>query len=259
MQKKYFLLAALVACFVSDAQAPDVSYGVGTNVAGIQLSFFRNGQIKGEVIAAAVGLIFASKIAYDLSWHNAYEVQTSKYYQDLKKHIHVNDIKHVDDATFLNFSTQATREDVLFLETSISNSYDSWLCPWNWTESQKNAYQHIQVVSILTLYADLLRAGNQLNEQIMAQYCRDTFVFTTMYPYVTCHIKINNHLDFIKSFVSSHEDEKLRVMLQDMAIHLERFNRILQGQKEYIDELQIMKTHALLQESINAQRHCRRY
>jgi len=169
MQRKHFLLVALVMGFMHDSQAVDVDTEVRTDFCGVRFSVFRNDQIKGEVIAAAVGFILAAKVAYDVSWHSTYDARISEHYQGLKQCICDNDLqalgenvllKDVTDEKLLNFSTQELREDVLFLETSISNSYDSWLCPWNWTPSQKTAHQHIQIVSIFTLYADLLRAGH---------------------------------------------------------------------------------------------------
>ncbi|MFA5998427.1 MAG: hypothetical protein WC747_00190 [Candidatus Babeliales bacterium] len=258
MQKKHFLLIAFVMGFMHDIRAVNFGYGTDFNAGGVQFSIFRNDQIKGEVIAAVVGLILATKVAYDVSWHNVYDAQVCEYYQGLKKHTSDDFINDVTDEKLLNFSTEATREDVLSLEESISNSYNSWLCPWNWTASQKIAYQHIQIVSIFTLYAELLRAGNKLSDQDILQHCRNTFVFTTMYPYVACHSKIQKHLNFIKSFADNEESAVICSMLRDMAIHLEKFKRMLQSQKEYVDELQIMRTHALQQESINAQRR-RRY
>ncbi|MCX5924208.1 MAG: hypothetical protein NTZ68_02195 [Candidatus Dependentiae bacterium] len=258
MQRKHFLLVALVMCFVRDAQALNVGTGVVTDIYGVQVGLTRNDQVEFKVIAAIAGLILATKVAYDVSWHSTYDTRISEHYQGLKKQIYDNNVKNVNDAALLNFSSQGLREDVLYLETSISNSYDSWLCPWNWTPSQKTAHQHIAIVSIFTLYADLLRAGNQLSDQDILQYCRNMFVFTTMYPYVACHSKIQSHLAFIKSFADSQEDEIVCSMLQDMATQLEKFKRRLQGQKEYVDELQIMRTHALQQQA-NAQRASRRY
>ncbi|HSW75446.1 MAG TPA: hypothetical protein VLG50_00215 [Candidatus Saccharimonadales bacterium] len=256
MKEKYFLFGALVLCFVPEIKAFAVSCGAATNIVdNANVGIRKDEMIGGKIVAGVIGLLLATKIGYDISWHSTYENRAAYYYQSLKQYILDNDITSVTDPLLLDFSNQEKSQDIVYLENSISNSYNSWVCFWNWTESEKIAYSNMQAVSILTLYADLMRLGNKLTDKDIVQYCRNMYVSITIYPYVTCCTKMQAHIDFINSLVGLgvQKNIKLYALLQQMTVYLQKFKSILMAQKEYVDELQTMKTHTLLQQSINAQ------
>jgi len=209
--------------------------------------------VSGKVIAAVVGALVVGKIAYDVSWHGEYAERVKKYHKALQSTVDLNEVRTVEYAALKAFATKAMKQEALFLEQSLYNSYGSWVCPWNWTAQQKNLFQQAQVVSVLTLYADLVALGDAATGADVAKTMRQLYVQINLYPCVYGHSQLQRQIAFARSYQCA--DRAFAGLLCDIADRLDQFANLLIEQNDYVQELQVMKTHQQQQQINNNLTH----
>lgn len=244
------LLAMLFApCFDSSVHAVQLKTSKAFNIFGINFRLMNKQHVEDSIVFIAAGLALSGKIAYDVSWHGEYASRVSNCYNQLARCIEINNIKTVDNAALETIASKSLKKEVMFLEQSLYNSYGSWVCPWNWTSGQKLIFNQIQVVGILTMYADLTALSNDVTGADVLRNARQTFAGINMFPCVACHEKIVRHISFVKDkkYTNCPQQELLNQMLEG----LELFAELLSEQPEYSQELQTMKTHQMLEANAN--------
>ncbi len=253
MKKNSYFLVFLAMFCMPCVQGVPISFGAGTAYGPVYVGHQTDSNISSYTLAVVVGLVVAGKIAYDVSWHAEYVARVQNCYGSLKKCIDRHSVTTVEDSALQELASRSMKCEVVFLEQSLRNSYGSWLCPWNWTAQQKAMYHQIQVVAILTLYADLIALGDKVTGADVVQCTRQLFVPVSLYPCVHCYGELRRHISFIQSL--SYCDVLLSnietSLLRGMVPYLEQFVSLLAQQNEYVQELQTMKTHELQKEMNN--------
>jgi hypothetical protein len=244
------LLAMLFApCFDSSVYARQLKTSKAFNIFGINFRLMDKQEVEDNVLFIISGLALSGKIAYDISWHGEYASRVSNCYNQLTRCIEINNIKTVDNSALVAIASKTFKKEVMFLEQSLYNSYGSWICPWNWTSGQKLIFNQIQVVSILTTYAELNALADDVTGADVLRNARQIFVHISMFPCVECYQKMVRQIAFIKDkkYTNCPEQELLSQMLEK----LELFAELLSEQPEYSQELQTMRTHKMLEANAN--------
>jgi len=251
-KNSYFLVLLAMICTPCVYSVP-LNFGAGQGFGPIYVGAQTEGNVSSYALAVVVGLMVAGKIAYDVSWHSEYVARVQNCYGSLRKCIDRHNVTTVEDAALQALASRSMKCEVVFLEQSLRNSYGSWLCPWNWTAQQKAMYHQIQVVAILTMYADLIALGDKVTGADVVQCTRQLFVPVSLYPCVHCYGELRRHIAFAQSLSCSNAlfgNTETR-LLYGMVPYLEQFASLLMLQNEYVQELQTMKTHELQKEMNN--------
>ena len=244
------LLAMLFApCFDSSVYSARLKTSKAFNFFGVNFRLINKQEIEDSVVFVVAGLALSGKIAYDVSWHGEYSSRVSNCYNQLTRCIEINNIKTVDNSALAAIASKTLKKEVMFLEQSLYNSYGSWVCPWNWTSEQRLRFNQIQVVSILTTYAELNALADAVTGADVLRNARQTFVHISMFPCVACYQKMIRQIAFIKDkkYTNCPEQELLNQMLEK----LELFAELLSELPEYSQELQTMRTHQMLEANAN--------
>jgi hypothetical protein len=257
MQKNKFFLVLLSIVFAPSLQCYSGGFNVGVGawqtVGPVFFGAKFTQKVSGKTVAIVAGMILAGKIAYDVSWHGEYADRVKKCHSALRDCIHLNHVQAVDHAALKDFASKSMKKEIIFLEQSLYNSYGSWLCPWNWTAQQKELFQCVQIVSILTSYADLIALGDLVAGADIVKGMRQLYTPMGMYPCVYGYWQLQRHSAFVRSHGCT--DRVQAALLRDMGDYLDKFADLLTEQNEYVQELQTMKTHEQQQQMNNNLAH----
>lgn len=247
--KKQLLIVTLF-CFNQNSLPKVYHTGTVTTPVG---NFSARTELSDKTVAYALCTIVAAKILYDVSWHNQYSNSVNNWYQTANNFIDDYRIQSVTDQTFKKIQHQIDVDEVLQYHVWIDNSYNNWLCPWNWTETQKTALIKCQAIATLILYADIIADGT-LTDQEIIQKLQSKFITTSIYPLVQSGIMLDNTLQFISSNRFDCCSPKIIKLLKELKPFLISYKNILRSSKDYIQEMQTKKTHDLQKELIQATR-----
>jgi hypothetical protein len=253
MKIRIFILSLLMV----HVSSPDIHFNTGYQ--GQYGGFSHGSEISGKTVAMVVAAILAAKVAYDMSWHKEYESQAHHWYYLLHDTIARNSISSVQDASLLKLFAQPDFDSIMQYHAWMENSYNSWFCPWNWTASQKIAFNNLLAVEILTMYADLIALGDQVTGQDVLQSLRAKYACVSIYPLVLSYERMEQHSKFIQLNAANLCNAVISTLLQQMATYLDRFKVLLRQEKDYLAELQMKRTHDLQKELIGAVRASRRW
>lgn len=249
MKKYGFLLSCLLTFNLTQAVPVDIEAGIGYGPFGFVLGKRLN--VSQEIILGLVTVAITSKVAYDVSWHETYATTVNDWYATLRHCIHSNSIKSVDHAALHSCFSQCDRDDIMIMHHWLENSYGSWLCPWNWTASQKKALNIVQAIEVLTMYSDLVALGTQVSAEDVVTAGRK--ICLSMYPLIEFYGLIEGHIDFIKNSLSLIGDAQVQGLVTSMLPSLNNFKILLRQGKDYTEELQMKRTHDLQQAMVTAQ------
>ena len=217
----------------------------------------RTDKIADMTLAYVLSAVIAGKILYDISWHNQYSNCVKNWYQTTNHFIQYYNIQSVTDKKFIEIQNHINLDDLLKYNLWIDSSYNNWLCPWNWTNSQKTTLYICQTVAILVLYADIVANNDQLTKQEIVQALQSKFIITSIYPLIQSGIMLDSALEFIASNKHDFCNSTINNLLQELKPFLIEYKNILRSNKDYIAEIQTKKTHDLQQELIQATRSTR--
>jgi len=212
---------------------------------GINVGVSTQQDISGKIACSLVAAALFSKIAYDMSWHNSYACRVCV----LSKMVQVA----LEEKAEGFLREPEILEQILTLELWLRNSYASWLTPWNWVASQKDAYHLVQGLALVVLYRPLLDSENVTGQEIL-RHARSACSTVSLYPLMYFGQELDRHIEFVKT-------EKA---FADMLSGLSNIKYLLRQEKEYIDELQTYETHRLAKQlntavTIAGQNSGRRY
>ena len=146
------------------------------------------------------------------------------------------------------------KQDVIRLEQSIGDSYNCWLTPWNWTDEQKNLYDQIRIISVLTLYSDLVELGDDVTGTAVVHSMRKLFFQRSDYPLVYGYQFMVKHRQFISSLKMNEMGDELRYLLKQRFTDIENFKNLLLAQDAYVQEVQVKKMYEMQKEMIEEAR-----
>lgn len=204
--------------------------------------------VPGEIYAGIIATAFAAEVAYDVSWHGDYETKVNNAFNRFSNHIYSHNISALKDPSLYSFFNENLDHDFCLLyESWLRNSYDSWLKPWNWRNSQKAAYQKVEVLAMIALHGPLLILDQQMVDQVLVSHARKHCSAVSEYPLVYYADQIDLHLVALKKGFSIQSDV-LQKMLLELERELNKLKYILRGNAAYIAECQTLQTHKLLKE-----------
>lgn len=226
---------------------------MGTNlgsIAGIPVNFrvSYEDEVSGYTILGVCAACLAIKIGYDWSWHGDYTRQSENAFRRFLNYVHINNISSLKDPSLYNFFKTIDPDFCLTYEAWLRNSYDSWLKPWNWTASQKEAYEKMEILSMIALHGPMISLDEATVDAELANHARKYCTAVCEYPVVYYGNQIDSHLAAIKKGFSVKSPDVQR-MLIELEQELYKLKYVLRGNKAYIDECHTLKTHQLLQQA----------
>lgn len=242
--KKYGIL--LSCLFLAHNIEPHTIFGIDLNF--YPFNVHTSQEIARTTLLSVAAVLLATKLGYDLSWHTTYTQNAHYWYYLLENTVSANNITSVSDARLKSLFSPVDHDDIMQLHKWLNNSYNCWLTPWNWTASQQESFQKLQVIEILTLYSDLIALQDQINGKEILKFCRNKYATMSFYPLIFGYSLIDQHLHFI----ARTKYNKLSGLLADMTNYLQNFKLLLRQEKEYQLEIQTKYTHDLQKELINA-------
>lgn len=207
--------------------------------------------ISTNIMLGIVTILITSKIGYDLSWHATYAIKTHTWYELLKNTIEKNKITSIRHKKLQTLFSPVDYDEMLQIHTWINKSYNSWLTPWNWTESQKTSLQNLKIIEILTLYADLLAHNNQITGANIIKHFRRVYGAISIYPLCFGYDLIKTHL----TLISTLKNHCFSALLENIVDDLHNFQVLLRQEQDYQVDCQAKQTNDLQKEMITAV-HC---
>ena len=201
-----------------------------------------------KLVLSVAAALLATKIGYDISWHNTYTITTNNWYEVLVSKIKRNNILSINDSKLASIFSAADYDEILQMHIWINNAYGNWLTPWNWTNSLKESFEKLQIIEILTLYADLIAKKDTLTGSDVVKSFRCKYGSLSTYPLLLAYEIIDNHIQFIRT----HSSHSLAYLLMNAVEPLNDFKVLLRQENEYQEEVQAKRTHDLQKEMINA-------
>ena len=251
--KKQILIFTLLC--LSQGLKPE--YYVATTVPTPFGTFFHTDRIAGSTIACVLSAMIVGKMLYDVSWHNQYFNYVKNWYQTTNNFIEYYNIKSVTDRKFIEIQNRIDLDELLKYNLWIDSSYNNWLCPWNWTNTQKMSLYKCQAITILVLYADIVANNDHLTKEEIVQALQSKFIITSIYPLIQSGIMLDRAIEFITSDKHDFCNSTINTLLQELKPFLIEYKNILRSNKDYITEIQTKRTHDLQQELIQATRAAR--
>lgn len=142
------------------------------------------------------------------------------------------------------------------LKQSLQNRYGCWVKPWNWSYDMQQAYEKIRLVELLYGYVALLEKSNDLKSQDVLQFSREQFSSMSKYPSIFCFEAMLNDVAYGYEILIK-ADIRLAPLLKDILSVLEKAGKLLQADKEYLEEVRAKKNHDLQEAQLLAM-YCRR-
>lgn len=190
-------------------------------------------------LIGVVVVLLAAKIGYDLSWHNSYTTKTNSWHELLISTIEQNNITTIDHPKLLSLFSAVDHDQILQMHTWVSNSYNCWLKPWNWTASQKQSFEKLQIIEILTLYSDLVAKKDTIMGADLVKAFRCKYTGSSTYPLIFAYEMINNHIQFICNM----HNHTLNQLLLSAIEPLKNFKILLRQENEYQEEVFTKETN----------------
>lgn len=254
--KKYGLLLSCLLTFNLSKTVP-VEVGTGVSWGPFSILLRKRLDVSQEIILGLVTTAIVSKVAYDVSWHDTYVTTVNGWYGKLKHCIQSNSVDSVNHVALHNCFSQCDLDDIIIMNRWLQSSYGSWVCPWNWTASQKKALNIVQAIEVLTMYSDLLALGTEVSAEEVVTAARK--ICFSMYPLIEFYGLIEYHIDFIKNSSSLVCDLQVQDLVKSMLPCLNNFKVLLRQGKDYTEELQMKRTHDLQQAMVTAQQASNMY
>ena len=164
-------------------------------------------EMEEKTLLTIIAISLAIKIGYDYSWQGVYSAEVEN--------------------------------------TFSRNSYDSWLKPWNWTASQKSAYEKIEILSMIALHGPIITCEESIVEKILTKHARKCCSAVSEYPLVYYGCQLDLHLAAIKKGFSV-KIPQIQKFLLELEQELNNIKYLLRSNPDYITECQTLKTHQLL-------------
>jgi hypothetical protein len=205
--------------------------------------------IAGEVYAAIAATVLAVKIGYDVSWHNDYAEKSHEIFKRFMIHARTNNINSLKDPALYTFFNSIDPDFCLTYESWLRSSYDCWFKPWNWTASQKAAYEKMEILSMISLHGPLIILDAQAVEQELVNHARRNCSAVCEYPLVYYGNQLDAHLTALKKGFSVLPYKEAQRLFVELEQELYKLKYILRGNKSYIEECHTLKTHQLLQQA----------
>ncbi|OGB86579.1 hypothetical protein A3J41_00075 [candidate division TM6 bacterium RIFCSPHIGHO2_12_FULL_38_8] len=243
--KKYGIL--LCSLLLAHQTCPSDSAGINTNINPTPTDK-ENIDGKISILLSALTLLLATKIGYDMSWHTTYACKADNWYALLNNTVQKNQITCVTNEHLKSLFCPVDHDEIMQLHDWLNNSYNSWLKPWNWTESQQKSFNQLHAVEILTMYADLLPLQDTVTGKDLVKAFRNKYVALSIYPLVFAYEMIEKHLQFI----AARKDLNLYALLQQIMPYLNNFKLLLRQEPDYALELQAKRTNDLQKETVLA-------
>lgn len=228
----------------------------GTNIPlghGINIKLSKTEEFSDKVVLGVFAAILMAKIAYDVSWQNTYFNKANDIYSQMLREMNNRGIVTIDQLAALPLFDVVINDEVVIYEAWVRASYGSWLTPWNWSATQKSAYDMMQILAIVVLHGQLLEEGRVLSGTDVIEHVRGKCAAASMYPLVYYGQELDNHIQFIKTESKNIQNVTIRHMLQNIVSGLGNIKYLLRQEKEYINEFQTLQTHELLKQVRNAQ------
>ncbi len=199
-------------------------------------------------VLSVTAILLAAKISYDLSWHNTYATRTQNWYEILTRTIERNDITSIEDSKLISPFSAVDHDEILQMHIWVNNAYNNWLTPWNWTGSLKTSFQNLQIIEILTLYADLIAKKDTVTGTEVVKSFRSKYSNSSTYPLIFAYTNMDNHIQFIRKL----QNHPLQKTLTSAIEYLNNFKILLRQENEYQQEIQTKRTNDLQEEMIGA-------
>ncbi|MBP6892540.1 hypothetical protein KBB68_03070 [Candidatus Babeliales bacterium] len=243
--KKYSLLFSTLL-FVNVCQPVGFTGRAKTQFGPFSLAYDTDLSTKLIICVATVAL--ATKIGYDISWHDRYTTKTNDWYNLLISSIERNNISSLDHAKLISIFSAVDHDEILQMHLWVNNAYSNWLTPWNWTNCLKQSFEKLQIIEILTLYADLIAKKDTVTGFDLVKSFRCKYGSIFVYPLLSAYQIINDHVQFVRN-LSCH---LLKNILMSAIEPLNDFKVLLRQENEYQQEVLAKRTNDLQQEMINA-------
>ncbi|MBP9765305.1 hypothetical protein KBD08_03125 [Candidatus Babeliales bacterium] len=187
--------------------------------------------------STAAAVAFGSKVVYDMSWHKQYACQSKNYYASLQQCL--TDQEFIAEELY-DLCTFDTCYNVVQLVKNIRNSYSSYVTPWNWKQSQKEAFNisRITLLCMLCVYLEGLSESKERVRTVSALFNNKTY--TSLIDFVdilkpTCgfiqrlgsNTLDHNVIALAHSFVPAMQALLHEVMISDEYLDQVRYRQIV--------------------------------
>ncbi len=211
-------------------------------------SFSFSKDISTNLAVGVATVLLATKIGYDMSWHTTYVNASQNWYQALNCTVNQSHIKTIDDPRLISLFSIAEHDEILQMHVWVNKAFNNWLTPWNWTTSLKECFVQLQVVEILTLYADLFLKKDTLTGMEIVKAFRCKYGNNQTYPLLFGYTNIDNHIQLIQTLY----DHPLAPLLRSTIEPLNNIKILLRQENEYQQEVIAKRNNDLQQELISA-------
>lgn len=151
----------------------------------------------------------------------------------------------VDSLVVLSSEIFGDYSHVIFrLKQTLQNRYGSWVKPWDWSYDMQQAYEKIRLIELLYGYVPLLQKSNTLKSQDVSQFAREQFSCMSLYPSIFCFGTMLNDMAYGYEILTK-VDIRLVPLLKDVLSVLEKARKLLQADKEYLEEVRARKSQGL--------------
>ena len=202
-------------------------------------------EMEEKTLLTIIAISLAIKIGYDYSWQGVYSAEVENTFSRFLSYVYTNDINSLHDQNLYNFFKSVDPDFCLNYEAWLRNSYDSWLKPWNWTASQKSAYEKIEILSMIALHGPIITCEESIVEKILTKHARKCCSAVSEYPLVYYGCQLDLHLAAIKKGFSV-KIPQIQKFLLELEQELNNIKYLLRSNPDYITECQTLKTHQLL-------------
>ncbi len=248
--KKYGLLFS-VLLFANACEAVNFK-GIGT-IGNKYINLRAEEDLSTTLVLSVVAAAIAIKIGYDLSWQSTYSTKTNHWYKLLTCTIERNHITSIIHPKLNSLFSAIDHDEIVQMQIWVDNAYNNWLTPWNWTNDLKDSFQKLQIIEILTLYADLVAKEDNISGIDVVKSFRNKYGNSSIYPLIFAYNMMNNHVQLIAQ-LGHHPFQGLLAKMTDS---LNNFKVLLRQENEYQQEVQAKRMAELQQELINATRMSR--
>ncbi len=201
-----------------------------------------------KLVLGAAAVLLATKVGYDMSWHNTYTSQTNDWYNLLISAIERNNVSSLDHSKLASVFSAVDHDEILQMHLWVNNAYSNWLTPWNWTNCLKQNSEKLQIIEILTLYADLIAKQDTITGSDLVKSFRCKYGSLFIYPLLSAHEFIDIHVKFIHNLGNHH----LKRLLMKAIEPLNNFKVLLRQENDYQQEVLAKRTNDLQKEMIQA-------
>lgn len=253
MLKKVLLATMFVSCFNNEMLSVPVRIEFFQSLPGVSFLFRKDVEVSEKVIKSAAAVALVAALYKTGSYWMSRESNTVKIEKVncLLNQVHPYFKFHtLQDVQEFLIQFKELTQPVACSNKEISNRYNTWLKPWNWSKDMKQAHGHIQILGILFGYQDIICACDELvDENVVVKHIKKRSKGAERFPLCSFVSQVKADLQVLYSSADSCQACGFELLITPV---LENILDTVLESDEYVGELRLKEIEEIQRRAAQA-------